>query len=53
MKAPDETAVESTADTISNCLGEFREIRESKGEQAENRHCAVWPSGRHAWSDWR
>jgi len=21
--------------------------------QGENRHCVVWPSGRHAWSHWR
>ena len=25
----------------------------NQGEQGENRHCGLWPSGRQAWSQWR
>ena len=37
----------SSGDTIPSCLGEFREIRESK------QRIGIAPYGRHAWSDWR
>ena len=40
----------SSGYTIPILLGR---IPGDQGEQAENRHCAVWPSGRYAWRDWR
>jgi hypothetical protein len=42
--------VRSSGDTIANCLGEFRQIRESRQRTGI---APYGPSGRHAWSDWR
>ena len=50
----------SSRDTIPNSP-EFRghhtqplgRIPGNQGEQVENGHCGLWPSGRQAWSHWR